>query len=396
MIMNKFIFVGLLIAGLYSQAGQAAEPWLIASQSESVNTGQKIKLDVVKPEGASWPDTLTVKLVSNGVSEEVQLNAARQQGNIHRIYTGTPSKRYVGIIRAELAGQPSNRLLMLASNADNGPGQVTAVDNTQDTSKEGKEGGGVDDWKNPPVVVIAQPGDEPSLSANEPTYFVVGDDSDRGADSRFQISFKYRPFDPKGSVAEYFPALSNLYFTYTQTTIWDLGENSSPFRDTSYRPGVFYRWTGKGRGLLPAEWRAGLEHESNGQGGTESRSINTAYVRPTWNYDLPNGKRISFLPKIYSYIEKDQNSDINRYRGYADWQVRYGREDGLIVGGLYRQGTGGYATGQVDLSYPISDRIFAGTGTFFHVQLFSGYGETLLEYNQRRDTQLRLGLSFTR
>ncbi|MDP2246926.1 MAG: phospholipase A, partial [Nitrosomonadales bacterium] len=71
-------------------------------------------------------------------------------------------------------------------------------------------------------------------------------------------------------------------------------------------------------------------------------------------------------------------------------------EDGLILNGLYREGTGGYATGQLDISYPISERIFARTGSFVHLQLFSGYGETLLDYDRDRDTQIRLGISIAR
>ena len=102
------------------------------------------------------------------------------------------------------------------------------------------------------------------------------------------------------------------------------------------------------------------------------------------------------MPKLYDYLDKSDNDDIQRYRGYADWVVRYGREDGLIVNGLYRQGTAGYASGQLDLSYPLSTRIFARTGTFVHLQLFSGYGETLLDYNRDRDTQLRIGFSIAR
>ena len=67
-----------------------------------------------------------------------------------------------------------------------------------------------------------------------------------------------------------------------------------------------------------------------------------------------------------------------------------------MISGLYRQGTRGYAAGQLDFSYPLSDRIFARTGTFVHLQIFSGYGETLLDYNVDRGTQVRLGLSLIR
>ncbi len=111
---------------------------------------------------------------------------------------------------------------------------------------------------------------------------------------------------------------------------------------------------------------------------------------------MPHSRRLTFAPKIYHYLDKHENRDIQRYRGYVDWNLRYGREDGLMWRGLYRQGTGGYASGQLDVSYPISERIFARTGSFVHLQVFSGYGETLLEYDRDRETQVRLGISIAR
>ncbi len=53
-----------------------------------------------------------------------------------------------------------------------------------------------------------------------------------------QFSFKYRimlPDDPRSRAF-----LDNLYFAYTQTSIWDLSADSAPFRDTSYEPQLFY------------------------------------------------------------------------------------------------------------------------------------------------------------
>ena len=245
-------------------------------------------------------------------------------------------------------------------------------------------------------MVLAQAGEEPPVSANEPLYFVVGSNKERNFDARFQISFKYRPFDPEARVAQFIPFASNLYFAYTQTSIWDLGAHSSPFKDTSYRPSVYYKWTGSGRGMVPDVWKAGFEHESNGRDNKDSRSINMAFIQPLWNVDFAHGRRLTLMPKIYQYLEKTDNSEIQRYRGYVDWQARFGREDGAILTGLYRQGTGGYASGQFDLSYPISDKIFGRTGTFIHLQLLSGYGETLIDYNRSHDAQLRIGLSLAR
>jgi outer membrane phospholipase A len=348
-------------------------------------------LEVVKPSNLSaWPDKLHLKVSGSGIIENVELNAdANQPDQIRQTYTGVLKEKFVGVVLTELSEQTSNRLVLIASSDDEiSHLQVSAA--TQGSKPEKLQTSGL------PKVVIAQSGDEPPLSANEPIYFIAGSNSERDFDARFQISFKYRPFDPESSMAKYAPFLSNMYFAYTQTSLWDISGQSSPFKDTSYRPSIYYKWATSGRGLVPDEWKGGLEHESNGQAGVDSRSLNTGFIRPIWNIDLANGKRLTLQPKFYDYIEKSDNPDIQRYRGYVDWQARYGREDGLILTGLYRQGTGGYASGQFDISYPISDKIFARTGTFLHVQLLSGYGETLLDYNKNSDTQLRIGLSVAR
>jgi phospholipase A1/A2 len=295
-------------------------------------------------------------------------------------------------VRAELADQSSNRIVMLAPREDAGAMQAIETAEPNDTTINIERSSSNSAAK----IVIANPDNEPALSANEPMYFIMGKNSEHGTDARFQLSFKYRPFDPEGSIAGFVPLLSNFYFAYTQTTLWDIGEKSGPFRDTSYRPSLFYRWVGSGRGVLPDEWRVGAEHESNGQPGISSRSLNTTFIRPTWNFDMANGQRLSFYPKFQYYLNKEENSDIQRYRGYVDWQLRYGREDGLVLGGLYRLGTGGYSSSQLDVSYPISDRIFARTGAFVHLQLLSGYGETLLDFDKNGSTQVRLGLSIAR
>jgi phospholipase A1/A2 len=390
----KLILLILMVAGILPSYLCAAEQWQIASKSEVINFGQKITINIVKLEDAlDWPATFKMKLAGNGTSEEIALTPVKPSNTskLNRAYIGVASKKYIGIVRAELVGLDSNRLVLLAASDDasamllNESPTTNSVTATVDAPAK----------SNATIVVIAKPEDEPALSANEPMYFLIGNNSEN-VDSRFQLSFKYRPFAPDGSVASFFPPLSNLYFAYTQTTIWDIGGDSSPFRDTSYRPSVYYRWVGSGRNFLPDVWRVGAEHESNGQDEPTSRSLNTIFVRPTWHFDMPNGRRLSLSPKIQNYLDKSGNSDIQRYRGYVDWQLRYGREDGLVLGGLYRLGTGGYSSGQLDASYPISDKIFARTGAFLHLQLLTGYGETLLDFDKKSDTQLRFGLSIAR
>jgi len=383
--------------GLQALPACAAEHWLIASQSEQMDFTQNIAFVLVKPADIrSWPETLTIKLSSDGSSEEIELIAtAAAELSASRRYLGTARKPHLGLVRAELTTLSSNRLLMLAAatpklaapavslEADIEPDKLKPVDAEQTPNSGAK-------------VMIASPAIEPTISTNEPIYFLLGNNDKTGGDARFQISFKYRPFDPESAVATFMPVFSKMYFAYTQTTVWDLGTDSGPFRDTSYRPSLFYQWSASGADYMPSQWRVGAEHESNGQSGLESRSLNTLFVQPSWNFDLANGKRITFFPRIYQYADKGENPDIKQYRGYVDWKMRYGREDGLIFSALYRQGTGGYSAAQLDLSHAISDRIFGRTGSFVHLQLLSGYGETLLDFNKKNDTQLRIGLSIAR
>lgn len=385
-------FLWFFLASGLPLISQAADKWLIAAQSESFNTGQKISVDVIKPDSFTvWPESIYLNLSGAGASEIVELKRVGQNAanGVRQTYAGMPKVKFIGVVRAALVDYESNRMLMLAASDDDiAPLEIAATAGAKDEVESADV--------NAAMVVLAKPGDEPPLSANEPLYFVVGSSSERDFDARFQLSFKYRPFDPDARVAQYLPPLSNLYFAYTQTSLWDLGGNSSPFEDTSYRPSVYYKWTGAGRGVIPDGWSVGLEHESNGRDGADSRSINTAFVKPTWHFDFAHGRRLTMSPKFYQYLEKSDNSDIYKYRGYVDFQARFGREDGAIVTALYRQGTSGHASGQVDFSYPISDKLFGRTGTFIHLQLMEGYGETLIDYNRYSDTQLRLGLSLAR
>lgn len=393
--MNLKTLISLLFHLLLLQPliSQAAAKWLIAAEHEAFNTGQEILVDVVKPDNSiSWPDHIDLNLSGAGVDEVVQLKrvwGSAADGN-RQIYAGTPKVKFIGVVRAALVDYESNRMLMLAASHDDIAPLEIAASTTPNIAAE--ESAGVD----AAMVVLAKPGDEPPLSVNEPLYFVVGSSDERSFDARFQLSFKYRPFDPGASVAQYFPALSNLYFAYTQTSLWDLGADSSPFKDTSYRPAIYYKWSGSGRGGMPDDWSVGLEHESNGRDGEDSRSMNTVYVKPTWHFDFAQGRRLTLSPKFYQYLEKSDNPDITRYRGYADFQARYGREDGAILTALYRHGSGGRWFGQLDFSYPISDKLFGRTGTFVYLQLLEGYGETLIDYNRYSDTQLRLGISLAR
>lgn len=390
--MMKKYWVSILM--LCSATSFAAEGWLIATQNELLNINGQLSVEVVKPANvATWPDSLTLNLSSHNASEQVLLKAAGHPSDIRRRYIGEVKSKFDGTVRAELANQGSNRLLMAANSVEVTFAEILANNQEMKTEEESNSNKAE---RTSNRVYISEPKEDRTITANEPLYFIVGSSDERNFDARFQLSFKYRPFDPDARVAKFIPYASNLYFAYTQTSIWDLGGESSPFKDTSYRPSVYYNWAESGKGYNPNSWKFGLEHESNGRGGDNSRSMNIAFVQPFWNIDFSGGKRFTFMPRFYTYIEKSDNRDLHHYRGYVDWLARYGREDAAILTGMYRQGVDGYVQGQLDFSYPVSDKLFGRTGTFLHVQLLGGYGETLIDYNRRNDTQLRVGISLAR
>lgn len=234
-----------------------------------------------------------------------------------------------------------------------------------------------------------------AFSPNEPNYFAVG--SNGPTNAKFQISLKFRLFNPDTQT----PFLEKLYLAYSQTSIWQTGITSAPFYDSSYRPSFFFldedvsQWPFRKSSRLG--FQIGVEHESNGKDGAASRSINTAYIRPTLTFPFADGYFFSVSPKIYSYLEKEDNPDIAYYRGYTDLLIKVGSTDGVQLASTLRKGTGGepYSV-QLDLSIPLKTPMLGNLGGYLYLQYFDGYGESLIDYNRKVPSQLRLGLMITR
>lgn len=234
---------------------------------------------------------------------------------------------------------------------------------------------------------------ESALQPHEPIYFVVGSGKDEDLKARFQFSFKYQLLDRQSDLVTNHPWLGHLYLSYTQTSLWNWSEDSVPFEDTSYKPSVFFE-TGESR--IATGMRFGYYHESNGQADAESRSMDTLFIQPVWGTRV-FGRDLFFSPRILAYLTKgDENPDLTDYRGYVDYNLRYGNEDGLILQTLYRYGKGGHHTVQLDVTYPLRTAIALRTGGFVFLQLYSGYGESMLSYNERVDLIARIGFGIVR
>jgi phospholipase A1 len=184
-----------------------------------------------------------------------------------------------------------------------------------------------------------------------------------------------------------------LWGAYTQQSHWQVlnTRNSSPFRETNYEPELIAAFsTGNANG-----WKLlnlGLEHQSNGRTNPESRSWNRVYAQGGWEWG-----NTSLLARgwwrIPENILKDDNPDIVHYMGRGDLVVRWEPDSkGQAVAFLLRNNLNlnqnlGFM--QLDWSMPAQ----LGRAARLHLQMGSGYGESLMDYNHRQTT-LGLGISF--
>ena len=237
------------------------------------------------------------------------------------------------------------------------------------------------------------------LSAYRPTYIVVGPSV---PNVKFQFSVKFRLFSPDGEAARVAPPLANLYFGYTQAALWDVEDPSRSTIDTTFMPELFYATHTAPRAherlrAATLGFQAGVQHESNGRPGEDSRNVNYVYAQPTLYFGDPDDLSGQLGVRLRAYFaESADNPDIPDYYGHADLyaSLRFGR--GLQVAAAGRIGErGDRGAIQVDLTYPLKQYVGGEVDTYLLVQYFNGFAESLLTYREHQQT-LRVGVAFVR
>jgi phospholipase A1/A2 len=342
--------------------------WVIATSDVNVFAGERFEILVVSLAGEPLPDEIEVRMKVGPEERITPLAAASPPSGSRRSYAGTVPAGVTGPVALDLPGRASSVLVLMvaASRADPVQAFVTRR-------------------------VRAGVAAEPPLSENDPMYFIIGPRG--GYSARFQLSLKYRLFDQSAGLGQDRPWLSGFYFGYTQNSVWDLSEQSKPFRDTSYRPSFFWKWERADDRTWIDGFRVGAEHESNGGGIDRSRSIDILFVRPDWRWTYADDSKFEFTPKIYGYLDKSDNPDIDRYRGNVDWRVRYDSGHNWLGTAVARVGSAGHGSLLLDVSRRVRDLRFGPVGGYLHFQYFNGYGEDILDYNLRRKWQFRIGFA---
>jgi len=190
---------------------------------------------------------------------------------------------------------------------------------------------------------------------------------------------------------------ADLWFAYTQRSLWQIWdrEDSSPFRSTDYQPEAIYVVPVPANlGVLPYDWnfrmlQVGAAHQSNGQSAPLSRSWNRVYLGA--GFERGDFGLLLRAHKRLDVQSNDDNPDLTDYIGRGEVNMNW-TQGVTTLGVIWRTTFHSLSRGslQVDWTYPV----FANkpAGLRWYAQLFTGYGETLLDYNHRQ-TSLGLGLT---
>jgi phospholipase A1 len=189
------------------------------------------------------------------------------------------------------------------------------------------------------------------------------------------------------------PARSDsLWVGFTQKSYWQFFSDriSRPFRTTDYEPEAMYVYpfdTPLVGGLRLRYGGLGISHQSNGRELPLSRSWNRAYLMG----GLELGQRFSLEGKIWKRLHEranDDNPDITDFIGRGELTATWRADAKNTYSGTVRSSLGSHANGSVRLEYfralGRGNRAGGPNDLRLHLQAFSGYGDSLLDYNRRR------------
>jgi phospholipase A1 len=202
----------------------------------------------------------------------------------------------------------------------------------------------------------------------------------QSVEAKFQISFKTKLWDGL------FGGPTDLWFGYTQQSHFQVynSAESRPFRETDFEPEVIF--------VAPARtkwgrftWRmvgAGLVHQSNGRSEPLSRSWNRVY-------GVVAGERGNLTLQLRAWArvdsthpDVDDNPDIEEFIGRSELLVNWspGRQVLVFRGRSNLELDRHRGSFQVDWFFPLRDRLRG------QLQVFTGYGESLIDYDHRQTT----------
>jgi phospholipase A1 len=179
----------------------------------------------------------------------------------------------------------------------------------------------------------------------------------------------------------------DLWIAYAQTSYWQAFNDaiSNPFRETNHEPEAYLSFLTDYRlpGITVRNLNVGVVHQSNGQSRPLSRSWNRVFAE----FQLVRGHLgLSVKPwiRIPESAGNDDNPDIEDYLGRYELRASYEHRRHLFSAMVRNVFDGDKRyNAELSWSYPIAGRLRAV------LQWYSGYGESLIDYNHKHN---RIGL----
>lgn len=226
---------------------------------------------------------------------------------------------------------------------------------------------------------------QPYFGIYKDNYFIFGPSVNHkptnvNTNIKFQISIAQRLTQAT------LPWGTYLYLFYSQKCFWNVLENSMPMTDLNFNPGI-----GLTKPLFVKNRYIGkmtfiIEHESNGRDSIWSRSWNR--VALAGNVFVT--KNLMVHAKIWApIVDGMNNKDIVKYCGWCQFGTQLVSDDRRLSGGITVVPR--HRIGSCNVVVDFALRLFRNENQYLFFQLYSGYGEGLLEYN-RYHSQFRVGL----
>lgn len=245
-----------------------------------------------------------------------------------------------------------------------------------------------------------------TLMAHKPNYMLVAAYNARGYDpdvyrealgdpdfdiddteAQFQLSIK-------APLAIDLFGVMDIYGAYTNRSFWQVyNSNSAPFRETNHEPEIWAEFTPGWEflGFTNSKNAVGLVHQSNGRGGTLSRSWNRAYANFIVERD---DLALSFKPwyRFKEDADDDDNPDITDYLGHYELRAAYKWNKHVFSAMSRNNLESGFSKGAVELgwSFPLGNYPYLKG----YMQFFNGYGESLIDYDKNVN-RIGIGIALT-
>jgi phospholipase A1 len=242
---------------------------------------------------------------------------------------------------------------------------------------------------------------------HKPNYILIGAYNGSGYDPKLwqeaynEPDLQWEDTEAQFQLSVKFPLLVNLfddtfdiYGAYTNRSFWQIyDEDSAPFRETNHEPEVWVQFhPGWELWGFKNTWNSfGLNHQSNGQGGVLSRSWNRVFA---W-FTVERGNLAMSIKPWYRIPESDSsddNPDIGDFMGHYELSASYKWGENVFSLMSRNNLESGFSKGavQASWSFPLWDWPYLKG----YVQWFSGYGQSLIEYDQYANT-IGVGFSLT-